>query len=390
MVFTGSTARATTQAALDDREFMIDYKTGVYHAAQWGLPMNPIKVDKLIKFIYNDMKSLQQWVKGYILLRYRDDAMMYLINQTSFCPGQWPSGATLELDSVLNAYILCLLDAAQLPWSSKYDPWALNHQSVWGYAIAQFFTPEDLGKGHTSQVQFTCLMAILMATPGLYRSHIDLWNECHPEQPFITQTGETCYYQCLVLTPGTSANLTLDTVAKVLIHYGVDPREIDHSYTFSVNYLDQIYVDDPIHCSLFDVADDHHLHTLQLHGVPPAIPEFDGWTLPSEIDLIWMYYFESRIHSKENCKIMDVSGWRITSGSLYKSLGPAAPLSSLNPNIAGSSSLAPGNGFAAIGQEAPPLDEMVEPDSLPLDNEPADIDAPESTSMMVDTLPYGE
>ncbi|KAF9439602.1 hypothetical protein P691DRAFT_690261, partial [Macrolepiota fuliginosa MF-IS2] len=68
MVFTGSTARATAQAALDDREFTIDYKTGVYHAAQWGLPMNPIKVDKLIKFIYNNMKSLRQWVEGYILL----------------------------------------------------------------------------------------------------------------------------------------------------------------------------------------------------------------------------------------------------------------------------------------------------------------------------------
>ncbi|KAF9439448.1 hypothetical protein P691DRAFT_769735 [Macrolepiota fuliginosa MF-IS2] len=74
----------------------------------------------------------------------------------------------------------------------------------------------------------------------------------------------------------------------------------------------------------------------------------------------------------------------------YKSLGPAAPLSSLNPNIARSSSLAPGNGFTAIEQEAPLLDEMVEPDSLPLDNEPADIDVPESTSMMVNMLPYGE
>ncbi|KAF9440115.1 hypothetical protein P691DRAFT_783242, partial [Macrolepiota fuliginosa MF-IS2] len=304
MVFAGSTARAAAQAALDDREFTIDYKTGVYHAAQQGLPMNPIEVDKLIK----------------------DDTMMHLINQTSFHLGQWPLGATLELDSALNAYILHPLNAARPPWGSKYDPWACFD----------------------------------------YR------------------------HACLVLAPGASANLTLDTVAEVLIHNGVNPREIDHSYTFGVNYLDQIYVDDPIHRSLFDVADDHYLHALQLHGVPPAIPEFDGWTLPSEIDLIQMYYFESRIHSEENHEIMDVSGWKITSGSLYKSLGPAAPFSSLNPNIAGSSSLAPGNGFAAIKQEAPPLDEMVEPDSLPLDNEPVDIDAPELTSMMVDMLPYGE
>ncbi|KAF9439583.1 hypothetical protein P691DRAFT_769361 [Macrolepiota fuliginosa MF-IS2] len=151
-------------------------------------------------------------------------------------------------------------------------------------------------------------MAILMATPGLYRSHIDLWNECHPEQPFIAQTGKTHYYRHLVLAPGTSANLTLNTMAKVLIHNGVNPREIDHSYTFSVNYLDQIYVDDPIHHSLFNVADNHCLHTLQLHGVPPAIPEFDGWTLPSKINLIWMYYFKSRICSEENCEIMDASG----------------------------------------------------------------------------------
>ncbi|KAF9441281.1 hypothetical protein P691DRAFT_684458, partial [Macrolepiota fuliginosa MF-IS2] len=61
---------------------------------------------------------------------------------------------------------------------------------------------------------FTHLMAILMVTPGLYRSHIDLWNEHHPELPFIAQTGETCYYWCLVFAPGTSANLTLDTVSR--------------------------------------------------------------------------------------------------------------------------------------------------------------------------------
>ncbi|KAF9441082.1 hypothetical protein P691DRAFT_780621 [Macrolepiota fuliginosa MF-IS2] len=353
-VFAGSTARATAQAALDDREFMIDYKTGVYHTAQWGLPMNPIEVEGYILLV-----KLYQ-IAHHIDERYRDDVMIH-------------PGAANMIHGLIFDY-----------------QHTVNHQSVWGYAIAQFFMPEDLGKGHTSQVQFTCLMAILMVTPGLYRSHIDLWNEHHPEQPFITQTGETRYYQCLVLTPGASANLTLDTVAKVLIHNGIDPREINHSYTFGVNYLDQIYIDDPIHCSLFNVADDHRLHALQLHGVPPAIPEFNGWTLPSKIDLIQMYYFESRIHSEENRKIMDTSGWRITSGSLYKSLGLAAPLSSLNPNIAGSSSPAPGNGFAAIEQEAPPLDEMVEPDSLPLDNEPADIDAPKLTSMMVDTLPYGE
>ncbi|KAF9439569.1 hypothetical protein P691DRAFT_785916, partial [Macrolepiota fuliginosa MF-IS2] len=164
-----------------------------------------------------------------------------------------------------------------------------------------------------------------------------------------------------------------------------------------------IYVDDPIHHSLFNVADDHHLHTLQLHGVPPAIPKFNGWTLPSKINLIWMYYFKSRICSEENCEIMDMSGWRISIQDFwesvsecrpqsfrYKSLGLAAPLLSLNPNIARSSSLAPGNGFTTIEQEAPLLDETVGPDSQSLDSEPVDIDAPESTSMVVDTLPYGE
>ncbi|KAF9441461.1 hypothetical protein P691DRAFT_766267 [Macrolepiota fuliginosa MF-IS2] len=74
----------------------------------------------------------------------------------------------------------------------------------------------------------------------------------------------------------------------------------------------------------------------------------------------------------------------------YKLLGPTAPLLSLNPNIARPSSLAPGNDFTTIEQETPLLDEMVEPDSHSLDNEPVDIDVPESASMMVDTLPFGE
>ncbi|KAF9441044.1 hypothetical protein P691DRAFT_780725 [Macrolepiota fuliginosa MF-IS2] len=98
---------------------------------------------------------------------------------------------------------------------------------------------------------------------------------------------------------------------------------------------------------------------------------------------------------------MDVLGWRTVDfwesvskcrpqSFKYKLLGQTAPLSSLTPNITGSSSLAPGSSFIAIEQEAPPLYEMVEPDNHSLDNEPVDIDAPESTSMMVNTLPYGE
>ncbi|KAF9439960.1 hypothetical protein P691DRAFT_689196, partial [Macrolepiota fuliginosa MF-IS2] len=164
---------------------------------------------------------------------------------------------------------------------------------------------------------FTQLMAILLATPGLYRSFIEEWNMCHPEHPFIPQTGKVCHYRQLVLAPGTGANLMIDTIAEVLIHNGVPPAEVDHAYTFRVNYMNQIYVDDPLHQSLFDKADELCLEALQLHGIPPAILELDSWILPTEIDLICMYYFKGQTCNEEHCKIMDAPGWRIVGAPIH-------------------------------------------------------------------------
>ncbi|KAF9439699.1 hypothetical protein P691DRAFT_690036 [Macrolepiota fuliginosa MF-IS2] len=50
-------------------------------------------------------------------------------------------------------------------------------------------------------------------------------------------------------------NFTIDTITEVLIHNGVHLAEVDHAYMFGVNYMNQIYVDDPLHRSLFNEAD---------------------------------------------------------------------------------------------------------------------------------------
>ncbi|KAF9445251.1 hypothetical protein P691DRAFT_762655 [Macrolepiota fuliginosa MF-IS2] len=160
-------------------------------------------------------------------------------------------------------------------------------------------------------------MAILLATPGLYRSFIEEWNVHHPEHAFVPQTGEVRHYRQLVLAPGTGANLTIDTITEVLIHNGVPPAEVDHAYTFGVNYMNQIYVDDPLHWSLFDKADELHLEALQLHGVPPAIPELNSWILPTKINLICMYYFKGRTCNEEHHEIMDAPRWRIVGAPIH-------------------------------------------------------------------------
>ncbi|KAF9441807.1 hypothetical protein P691DRAFT_682830, partial [Macrolepiota fuliginosa MF-IS2] len=56
--------------------------------------------------------------------------------------------------------------------------------------------------------------------------------------------------------------LMIDTITEVLIHNGVPPAEVDHTYTFRVNYMNQIYVDNPLHWSLFNEADELCLEAL--------------------------------------------------------------------------------------------------------------------------------
>ncbi|XP_006461611.1 hypothetical protein AGABI2DRAFT_118479 [Agaricus bisporus var. bisporus H97] len=190
---------------------------------------------------------------------------------------------------------------------------AVHRRSIFGYALARFFGPPETGRGRSrnGHVLFTRSLAILMASPQLYRDLIQEWNERHPDRLYLPQTGRVCYFRPMLLDDESVANINVDTVAEVLIHNGVPTEWIDHVYNFSVYYLNQFYNSDTNHQIIFDDADDERIRRLDLYGIPPAMPEWDGWRLPDDTDLIRCYYFEQRELEKFGADAPQRGYWEI-------------------------------------------------------------------------------
>ena len=94
---------------------------------------------------------------------------------------------------------------------------------------------------------------------------------------------------------GRAMNMTMDDVIQVLMDNHIPVPWIDHSYAFSLHYLDHHHDGcNPFH-GLFDDVDDNRLTCLDAFRVPPIIPEWDGWWVPSNDDIV-------RVHTLQLCK----------------------------------------------------------------------------------------
>ena len=107
----------------------------------------------------------------------------------------------------------------------------VNRRSVFGYGLGRLMMPGG------REPHFHRLYACLLALPRRYQEAIVEYNQRHPAEPFIEQTGPMYSLHRPRLIPGSEANMTLQDVIDVLIDNRIPPAWIDHGYTYGLNFI---------------------------------------------------------------------------------------------------------------------------------------------------------
>jgi hypothetical protein len=110
----------------------------------------------------------------------------------------------------------------------------------------------------------------MVALPGYHHEVINIWDVSNPNTPFVECSGDTLtvkpYNEKLV--PG----LNLEKVKHHLIQHGIPPQWINHTYMFSLHYLNhQSYLQVGPFQDLYYQTDHACLLCLESVGIPMAI-----------------------------------------------------------------------------------------------------------------------
>jgi hypothetical protein len=81
-----------------------------------------------------------------------------------------------------------------------------------------------------------------------------------------------------------ASNVTLQTIINLLIDNCIPPGWIDHAYPFRLNYINHQYAGSA-YTQYFNEMDNKRLERIRAYGIPPAIPEWDGWRSPTDEDM---------------------------------------------------------------------------------------------------------
>lgn len=130
------------------------------------------------------------------------------------------------------------------------------------------------------------LFAIFTACVGRYREAILAYNTTHPNSPFVAQTGPTFSISRLRIDGRHVMNMNMEDVTATLIYNRIPVEWVEHSYMYGLHFMSQHYAGSILDDDLLAEYDDERLHRLDLHGIPPAIAEWDGWRLPTTDDLL--------------------------------------------------------------------------------------------------------
>jgi len=158
----------------------------------------------------------------------------------------------------------------------------VHRRSLFGYGLGRIMAPSS----QQGRAAFMRLFAILTACVGRYREAILAYNTAHPRNPFVAQTGPTFSISRLRIDGRHVMNMTMEDVTATLIYNRIPVEWIDHAYMYGLHFMSQHYAGSTLDDDLLAEYDDERLHRLDLHGVPPAIVEWDGWRLPTTDDLL--------------------------------------------------------------------------------------------------------
>ncbi|KAF8071444.1 hypothetical protein FPV67DRAFT_1666937 [Lyophyllum atratum] len=307
----------------------------LYAVVPRGFPMNPREVDQLIKLI-KDTKSnrntREDRAQGFMLLQefrriclsvaphLRDKAMMKGAEATEVaevrtpfrdndpiwrCLGVKRPGNAFEYRRDIPSRGAGLPPVDPEKYQFDINRWAkqLAHhgrigtvnqtagvpmdrafrvhlRGVWGYRLADTFCPTV----YAQRAWYIRVLACIAARPFLYSDAVEEHNRTNPDRPFVPIGGPDFEIQRFkVVLPATK--VIEEDVIRHLIDSGFPIEWMHHIYTFGLHYLDHYYAAGAPYAELFRRVDDERLERLERRGVPPAMPQYDGWYYPTVDDI---------------------------------------------------------------------------------------------------------
>ena len=149
---------------------------------------------------------------------------------------------------------------------------------MFGYGLLRAFGPDS------KNLIFRRLFSCLCALPRRYREGIEEYNSSNPSKPFVAQSGPTFTISRARGRTISSPNLTMQEVIHFFIKNRIPPSWVDHSYTYGLNAINHMATSPMSAPSIAECDNERHAQ-IQAYGVPPSIPEWDGWRHPTEEDM---------------------------------------------------------------------------------------------------------
>ena len=146
--------------------------------------------------------------------------------------------------------------------------------------LMRMLSPRD----RNARVAYNWQLVVIIASPRMYRDGIDRYNLAHPTTPFVEQTGPDYMFRRAEFPLNIVENISLDNVIQSLIANGVPPAWIDHAYLYGLHAMANSFDGSALHEDMYREHDSERYRRLMEFGVPPAIPEWDGWRYPSTDD----------------------------------------------------------------------------------------------------------
>ncbi|KAG6886940.1 hypothetical protein C0992_001548 [Termitomyces sp. T32_za158] len=95
-----------------------------------------------------------------------------------------------------------------------------------------------------------------------------------------------------------AVNITDADIIRTMLANGIPVEWVDHAYTFGVVYLDFHFFEANTSIDQYQEINDERHRQLDQYGEPPAIPQWDGWRILTEGDMIHLHALLAHEHTQ--------------------------------------------------------------------------------------------
>ncbi|KAF8960567.1 hypothetical protein BDZ97DRAFT_1760682 [Flammula alnicola] len=173
-------------------------------------------------------------------------------------------------------------------------------ETVYGNRLVRALSPSTQHARNAFMAQF----AYLAARPHLYAERVAAYDKVHSTSPFAPAKGPPFTFAPCALNDSASRNFTLD--------------DLYHCYAYGRQYLDHVFHN----LGKTDEAtaiDEDRMDRLKRYGIPPTIPDWTGWFVPSYDDARRLKYL---YHTNPTAYDLDDPYWVTYGGDYLPSFTP--------------------------------------------------------------------